>query len=263
MFFTFLLMRKVILLWLLIFAFSNSACWAQVNTESFRIKSDSSGFSVIADLELALMAGNTDFQHFGSNSRINYNWTKFQYTFLIINGGFGREDGKTFFSQALFHIRHVQTLTKFLQLEIFSQYDNNKSLLLLNRYLAGAGIRYRFLNKENIISRIGCSFFYEQEEYNLPANSLYEKQTNIIRFNSYLTFNFKIKEGLTFLSVTYLQPDVENIDDLRLLSNNALNIKLSDNLSLNIKLDGRYDSMPADGIKKYDLSSKMGLSIAF
>jgi hypothetical protein len=91
--------------------FITSVAFPQVNTERYRIPTDSVGFSVISDINLTLMYGNTDFQFLGSNTRFNYNWGK-HYSFLIINGGFGQNDGNRFFSQALLHFRNVNSIRR-------------------------------------------------------------------------------------------------------------------------------------------------------
>jgi len=252
--------KKSALLTLLLVLFY-SALYAQVNTESFRTSDKKTGFSLISDVDLTLMAGNTDFQYFGTNTRVNYNRSNRDYSFLILNGGFGRNEGKTFFSQALVHFRNVDGLSDNLQLEEFIQYDNNKSLLLLNRYLAGTGLRFKIYRGEKIAFRVGSNIFYEWEKYDLPVQSKHGRETKVIRLNTYITCKINIKEDLTFLSVSYLQPDIGNIKDLRVLSNNALQVKLSENLSLQVKLDARYDSRSADGIKSFDLFSKLGLSV--
>jgi len=252
--------KKSALLTLLLVLFY-SALYAQVNTESFRTSDKKTGFSLISDVDLTLMAGNTDFQYFGTNTKVNFNRSNNYYTFLILNGGFGRNEGKTFFSQALVHFRNVDGLSDNLQLEEFIQYDNNKSLLLLNRYLAGTGLRFKIYRGEKIAFRVGSNIFYEWEKYDLPVQSKHGRETKVIRLNTYITCKINIKEDLTFLSVSYLQPDIGNIKDLRVLSNNALQVKLSENLSLQVKLDARYDSRSADGIKSFDLFSKLGLSV--
>lgn len=253
--------RTLLFLILILFLFSTN--YAQVNTESFRADSIKPGLSIISDIELSLMAGNTDFQHFGSNTRINNRWAENDYTFLILNGGFGRNEGETFFSQALIHLRNVNVLHKNLQLEEFVQYDNNKNLLLLDRYIAGAGLRFHIFNNKKVTWRVGTSLFAEYEEYDLPSAAKHDIENQTIRFSSYLTFNLKLKEDIDLLSVTYLQPDIQDLADFRILSNNALQVKFSKNVSLNIKIDGRYDSRSADGIKEFDLISNIGLAIAF
>jgi hypothetical protein len=95
---------------------------AQVNTERFRIATDSLGFSVRSGLNFTLMAGNSDFQYMGTDTRFNYNWGD-DYTFLVTNGGYGKNSGKSFFSQALLHLRNVNSLSEIIQIETFLQYD--------------------------------------------------------------------------------------------------------------------------------------------
>jgi hypothetical protein len=40
-------------------------------------------------------------------------------------------------------------------------------------------------------------------------------------------------------------------------------VKLADNIALTTTLNVRRDSRPADGIKKFDLTTKMGISLVF
>ena len=61
------------------------------------------------------------------------------------DGGFGWDDGKRIFNQALLHLRHVQDLSDLIQTEVFAQTDFNKKRLLTERELIGAGLRFRIL----------------------------------------------------------------------------------------------------------------------
>ncbi|HAB51317.1 MAG TPA: hypothetical protein DCE80_03945 [Ignavibacteriales bacterium] len=71
-----------------LFIWLTSNIYSQVNTEKFRIATDTLGFSVRSDLDFTLMAGNTDFSFLGTNTRFNYNWGM-DYAFLVVNGGYG------------------------------------------------------------------------------------------------------------------------------------------------------------------------------
>ncbi|MBN2093623.1 hypothetical protein JW964_28635, partial [candidate division KSB1 bacterium] len=64
------------------------------------------------------MVGNSDFQFMGTNTRFNYNWGK-HYTFLVLNGGYGKNNGKSFFSQAFAHLRNVNSINNRVQFEEF------------------------------------------------------------------------------------------------------------------------------------------------
>jgi len=74
--------------------------YAQINTERYRLDSDSIGFTGIADIEITAITGNTDFQFINLGGRLNYNWGT-RYTFLVADGGFGWDDGERIFDQAV------------------------------------------------------------------------------------------------------------------------------------------------------------------
>jgi hypothetical protein len=198
----------------------------------------------------------------GTNTRFNYNWGK-HYAFLVINGGFGKNNGKSFLSQALIHFRNVNSLSNIVQLEEFLQFDNNKEKLLINRFLIGGGFRFKIIKIERFVSRIGTSLFYEHEEYDLPINANHETKTKTIRFSTYFTFLLKLKKDIAFLSTTYLQPSFKYFIDVRVLSDNAINVNLGKNMDLTTKVNLQYDSKPADGIKTFDLITKLGLALNF
>ena len=101
--------------------------YSQINTERYRLDSDSVGFSGIADVELTAITGNTNLQIIHLGGRINYNWGE-SYTFLVADGGFGWDDGERIFNQTLFHLRHVETINELIQIEAFTQFDFNKSI---------------------------------------------------------------------------------------------------------------------------------------
>ncbi|MBN1998263.1 DUF481 domain-containing protein [candidate division KSB1 bacterium] len=239
-----------------------STVFAQVNTEKFRIDADSLGFSVRSNINFSIMMGNTDFQLAETATRFNYNWGK-DYTFLVANGGYGRNEGTRFFRQTIVHLRNVNVLNHCIQLEEFLQYDTDDKRLLLQRTLVGGGFRFKIFKHDKYKLRIGTAAFFEQEEYNLEKDARHKANVATIRSSSYLTFNFALKKDLSLLSITYLQPDVAHVKDLRVLTDNALNIKLGKTVDLVLTAHFRYDSKPPDNIERIDLVSKIGVAINF
>lgn len=232
---------------------------AQVNTEKFRKSADTTGFSLRSDIDFTFMSGNADFAFLGTNSRINCNWGE-GYTFLVVNGGFGRNKGANFFSQAILHLRNVNTLNDFLQLEEFVQYDNNKQILLLNRKIFGFGLRFRIIDTDEIKFRIGPAAFYELEDYEVSKLSLELDKERLLRLSVYFTALVELQDDLSFLTTSYFQPAAKKLNDFRFLSDNALNIQLGKTVDLVFKLQMRFDSQPAPSIKKFDLVSKVGVA---
>jgi len=243
-----------------LFLLFTSSIFSQVNTEKFRIATDSLGFSIRSDIDITLMAGNTDFSFLGTDTRINYNWGT-DYTFLVVNSGFGINDGKSFFSQTLLHLRNVNSASDFLAFEEFLQYDDNKQILLLHRALVGGGLRLKLINNDEITMRVGPSIFFEHETYDLDAAAKHKNKINNARLSLYLTSLLKLQEGISFLSIMYLQPMVDDFKDLKILFDSALNIKLGKTVDFVVKLQMRYDSLPADTIEKFDLVTKLGIAL--
>jgi len=234
----------------------------QINAERFRIATDSLGFSARVDLDLTLLTGNTDFVFLGTNARLNYNRGT-DYTFLVLNGGYGINDGESFFSQAILHLRNVDALSDFASLEEFIQYNNNKEILLLDRALIGGGLRLKLMESDELVMRLGPSIFFEHEVYDLDSLATHKRVINSIRLNLYYTSLFKIHESLSFLGIIYLQPKINQIEDFRILFDSALNIKLASSFDLMIKLEMRYDNLPADDVEKFDLITKLGIAMNF
>ena len=255
------MIRKLGLLLIFLLAFFTDN-HAQVNTERYRVDTDSLGFSFRADLEYFFMTGNTDFQFFGANTRFNHKWQR-DYIFLIANTGFGQNAGKSFLNQTLLHLRNVYSLSDQLQLEGFIQYDNNNERLLTHRALGGGGLRLLLIKRDEYLLRLGLSGFYEYEQYDLPPGASHPLKTKVMRLNSYLTFDLDVKKDIALIAVLYAQPAINDFSDFRIISDNALSVNLWRGLELLIKVTLRYDNGPPDGIKDFDLVTNLGLGIAF
>ncbi|MBN2355915.1 DUF481 domain-containing protein [candidate division KSB1 bacterium] len=235
---------------------------AQVNTERFRQDADSTGFSGHVDLTATVSTGNTSYRHIAVGSRLNYNWGE-DYTFLVSDIGYTRERDKKIFDQMFFHLRNVFAVNRHLQHEMFVQYDFNKKRKLSARKLIGTGLRFRLLKKGPFKFRVGLSYMYEIEDYDLPDQSSHEKHAEAHRLSNYETFEFAIDKNLTLLSVTYFQPEIGKWDDIKIISENALIIDAGKHLDVTIKYNLRYDSRPPDATEELDTISTFGIAFKF
>ena len=236
--------------------------FSQVNTERYRESEDSVGLSGLINLEGILATGNTDFQLISLGGRLNYNWGD-DYTFLVGDGGYGWDKGEAFVGQLFVHLRHVITTSDLLQIEFFTQFDNNKKRLLLSRELLGGGLRFRLVKSESFKFRLGSAYMFELEKYDLPENSIHPKETSLHRLSSYSTFEYQINKILSLISTTYYQPVFTEFSDYRLLSESALTIDVEKSFSFYIKINLRYDSRPPDTVKDFDTYSRIGFSFKF
>jgi len=235
---------------------------AQVNTERYRQDADTIGFSGLADVEAVVATGNTDFQLISIGGRLNYNWGN-DYTFVVANGGYGWESGEEFVDQVFAHLRHVITPSELMQIELFTQFDNNKNRLLLERELIGGGLRFRLVRSDFFKLRMGIGYMFENEFYDLPDNSVHKSHSTAHRLTSYLTFTLNFDKTFSFISISYYQPEFVEWNDYKFVSENELIIDTGSLMNFYIKFNLRYDSRPADTIKNLDTFSKMGLSFKF
>ncbi len=255
-------MYKITILISIFLLFTFSFSYSQVDTEKYRETSDTTGFSGKFDLSANAITGNADFQIINADTRINYNFGK-DYTFFVGNAGYGWQDKEAFSNEALAHLRYVVWLNDFLQIELFTQFDYNKERLLLARELAGTGIRLKLVTEKSLKIRYGLAYMFEREEFDLPANSVHGRITNTNRISSYATFDVMIKNGFSFVSVTYFQPKIINWKNYKLISDNSFVSEISSLIDIKFGVSLRYDSRPPDTIKKLDTISKFGLSFKF
>lgn len=242
-------------------AIFSSSILPQINTERYRQDTDS-GFSGIIEIEGLAQTGNTDFQLLSFGGRLNYSRIS-SYSFFVFTGGYGWNNNKQFSNELISHLRNVEGLTDFIQFEAFLQFDYNKKRKLFARELIGVGLRYKILTSEDFKFRLGSSYFYEIEEYDLSQESVHGRNVNAHRFSSYSTFEFLIASNTKFSSVTYFQPDLRNLDDYRIISENTLGFDITKHLGFNVRFNIRYDTVPPDEIKNLDTITKVGISIKF
>lgn len=251
---------RIIKFWqLLIFIFlTTQICFPQVNTERYRQDSDP-GFTSLVDISALAQTGNTDFQLIEFGGRLNYNRGE-GYSFIVVSGGYGWNEGKQFSNDFFSHLRNVESLNDWLQIEAFLQFDYNRKRKLLSRELAGAGLRYKVFTSDILRVRIGTSYFFEAEQYDLSDEDIHERDVTAHRLSSYLTFETDFNDKVGFLSVSYYQPNLEYFSDLKLISENSLIIKISELLRFNVNFNVRYDAIPPDGIKDLDTITKIGIT---
>ncbi len=236
--------------------------YCQVNTEKYRNIEDSLGFSGIIKLDASIQTGNTDLQELGSKILLEYR-KPVSTILLILNGDYGWNNGEQFSNQALAHLRYVQALNPGLKFEIFTQINYDKSLLLLFRALAGAGLRFKLLESKNSELWFGSAYMIEYERYSAPRRFIEKKKMLAHRWSNYLSFNLSLQKNVSISSVIYYQPRFDLWKDTRILTENSLIVNLSSSFSLSVDFNLRYDRFTPKGIREVDTKSKVGFIYNF
>ncbi len=246
---------------MLVFLYAHAA-YAQVNIEKFRNNAQVSGFSGIIEFDVSHRTGNVELTTLEVEGRLNHVRDTMQ-SFIIVRNDYGWQGGKQFSNEGLIHVRHVFRTQSALQPEIFIQSDYNKNRLLNYRALAGLGVRRVLYSSANMVFKAGTALMPEREEYDVDSTNSQNKEVTVFRWSNYITANIPVGEHFRWTSTTYIQPDVENFGDIRVLADTELSIKLFTRWRLVIAFNLRYDSEPPDGIESLDTELEPGLVFEF
>ncbi len=246
----------------IIFILSAICIYGQVNTEKYRTPEDFRGLAGYIEVSGQIQTGNTDKAEGELDGRLDWKLDKVT-TFFIFETEHEWVEGTRFSNKGLIHIRNVVDITPRLQTEVFGQINYDKNLLVEDRELAGAGLRYRLIDGSVGDLSIASAYMFEREKYDLPANSIHPELVNVNRWSNYLSLYLKVNSLVTFGGVVYYQPMFDNFGDTRLLNESSLNVQLTKLLSASINFKVRYDSKPPDGIKDTDTKTSFGIALRF
>jgi hypothetical protein len=153
-------------------------------------------------------------------------------------------------------------------LELFAQLEFNEFLLLRQRRLLGAGVRYGLVSAPAPAdsgfrgqAHLGVGAMHEHEELDLDGDG--DEEASVIRATSYLNLRMDLDDRVAVHAVAYYQPRVDDAEDYRLLGQAGLTVMLHRNLSLETAVKGRYDSQPPADLESYDVEAVNGLRITF
>lgn len=147
---------------------------------------------------------------------------------LLLNANFLNAGGRDFSNSAFAHLRYNYKLTKPLSLEVYTQQQTNRLLLIKNRTLFGTGLRRRFFLNYSTNSRLylGTAWLYEQNYFTENYGSRHWH-----RWSNYATVTLrKPKSGIVLQGTTYWQPAFADFKNYRFSSEWSLELPLGKHL---------------------------------
>lgn len=148
---------------------------------------------------------------------------------LLLDVRFLRAGAENFSNSGYAHLRYNRKLSGNLVLETFGQLQYNRLLLIRQRSLAGAGLRYPLFKSENGKNRMnfGLSYLYEINDFTEGNVS-----TDWHRLSGYISFVFQPGDGgAKFAGTTYFQPRISQWSNHRLSSEWRLTFPILEKLS--------------------------------
>ena len=250
---------------IIIFLLSFTALFSQVNTEEMRKFGIENGWHHSAGFNFGLNKGNTELLSIGANYRTDYMKDKFG-TFMVGSVNYQESENQKILYKGFLHLRGMYDIFSRTQVESFLQKEFNEFILLNDRNLAGAGLRFNPLKLGSTSDTTtafrlftGFGMMFENESYDVTE----DPNKNLVRSTNYITMEWKINEIFSLSTITYYQFALTDLQDYRILNDSSLQFKISDAFSFNFTVSYRYDNNPQTDVKKYDLALTNGIAVIF
>lgn len=252
------MLHKASIVILLLFNF-HSAFSQIVNIESLRADQDSNGLHGIENFNIDYTRNTKELLTLTNNLSLQYKRNK--NTLLFLNSfDMSLANEEILEQNAVFHLRYNYKINEWLTHEMLVQYQVNAPLRIQNRILAGLGPRFDLMKKEKSSLYYGLIFLYEYDD---------EGENDIMhqngRVSTYLSYNIKAGERLSFSTVAYYQPRIDYWEDYRASVQGQLRLKIIKNLSFNSLFTMAYDAFPVidEDIPNSTVKWTNGISIEF
>lgn len=145
----------------------------------------------------------------------------------------------------------------------FVQVQRNETLRLRERLLVGSGLQRDFQPTEATSLSLGGGLMGEWEELDPEAVGPEDGvSARAVRMTVVGVLRHTLKAGPELVNISYVQPDITEFGDVRLLNDAALRVPLGSALTVVLASEWRYDSRPPSVLRSYDLSYRMGVTIA-
>ena len=234
---------------------------AQVNIERIR-KLSAQGFSGSVSGDVEYKSGNAELFEVGGTGRIDYQAGQ-TLVFLVGSVRYGERRDQTFKNSAFGHLRLTQTLRPGLAVEAFTQAERDGFTLLQLRFLGGGGLRVPYVRRDDVGLIQGSGLMVEHENLQRDRVDVHPAVLTTVRWTNYLNLRLQLSEAVAFNTTVYVQPRLDRFEDVRVLNDATLAVRLNDRLALTTSFNLRYDSRPPDDIASTDTALRQGLQLSF
>lgn len=223
---------------------------------------DVDGFRTTLGGDVAFQSGNAVLFEVGARIRFDLRQGR-HYGFLNGDVRYGEEDGERFRNRSFAHLRYAYRIIPWLIPETFTQVEQNGFTLLQLRFLYGAGVRVRYVDTDRFRLFQGTTPMLEVENLNGSQVVRHPSSTTTVRWSNYLNVRLRVSETTFFVNTTYVQPRFDTPEDVRVLNEAALGVKITDHVTLRVALQVNYDSQAPDNVEDLDVILQNGLQVSF
>ena len=233
-----------------------------VNVQPLLKDDDKAGLSGAADISADWRTGNTQLLLL-SVSAIGRLRADRHLLFLLVRGDLGIQGESRFVRKDLEHLRYRVDVLERLQLETFIQHDADEFRRLALRSLWGAGARVVAYEGPWLNAVFGLAYMLELERLASGSQPDAGEERLSHRVSSYAVLRLRLSDMLRASQTVYVQPRLDYLNDVRVLSETELLISLAEHVALKVAVTAAYDSLPPSGLSALDTTSRLQLHLAF
>ena len=223
-----------ILYFLLVLLMVNA--YSQVNIESARSHSEKGQLnrSHFLNFNSSVSKSITSFYSLGVDYFKRLTINELFHGFYLTRLNYGKRSSSDYINNEFHHFRLISNHNLMSVIpEIYAQYERDAFAATELRYLFGIGIRYSIL--DTIVS--GTSLLSEWCQEN--DDSVTDHQW---RISQYIKIMFQLTTDNFIQSTIYIQPNIQDISDIRFLLDGAFISKLNDLISYKLSILANYYS---------------------
>lgn len=224
----------------LLAVFISGNAFAITNVEGVRLKEEGNIFSGSVGASFEGRSGDKDTDERGFNFRLDA--TKEANNILTLYDKKLEKYNNTISSDEEYaHLRYTRKLMDVVSVEVFSQRETDRFLLMDLRALNGAGLRFNLHKNDQIWSaNLGVGAYRTKEAFSDPT---FDTET-YNRYATYLSGKWAIIEGLGLSNTVYYQPRTSDFDDIYAFNSLELGATMVAHLKLSFKHKLSFDSKP-------------------
>ena len=262
---------RILLIFTSLLLLSQAAYSQILNIERTRLNRDTTRYWT-GQLDLNFMAHNRSarpdnpvrFTNFSTNADLAYTSIKHRY-FLINQISYSALTGNAFLRTGYSHFRANLNWRQVLSQEFFGQAQYDIGRGLQERYLAGGGLRFKFVESNKATMALGVGLMYEQERWEYPA----EKREVTVRMpknSNYLSLRWQMNPMVHLNTIAYYQHGYDDQFDTwrhRFSGDFNMAATLSKRIRFTTTFNTSYDPTPVVPIMKWVYSLQNGIRFAF
>ena len=227
-----------------------------LNVESFRIRTDTTGWAGKIGLDVSLVKNTKTLTKIGGKAHLQYKTVK---SLILLMGQYELLSSNTndLIDKSVLHLRYNYKIRPKMSFETFMQGQKNSISKIDFRGLIGLGLRFKLSKNENFRYYLGSTAMYEHEITSLNTDEQHW------RWSNYFSFTIMPVNYFSIISTTYYQPVFSYFSDYRIASQNALIFKIDKHLSFKTAFNYYFDSTPVEGVPKEQYNLNSGILYAF